>query len=185
MNIISNLLSQVCLHFGQLWPQFWHVQMVLYVTLFTVLLTVVEVPRYFFLRKGALSRCRISLGTNMKIQEHRSTIHHHQPMVSHQRQPCPFSLYLDVVLAVVTDPWSSWNVLKVTFSLPHFGHFMVCSSLYVEYSVYFPFISFRASRRRLAYCCRAVSGAARVISPTYWWSQPKKVPERMTSTVTW
>ena len=49
----------------------------------------------------------INLGKNKKIQEARSTIHHHQPIVSHQRQPCPFSWYLDLVFDVTIEPRSS------------------------------------------------------------------------------
>ena len=99
--------------------------MVLYPTSFTVVLTVVDVPLYFFFLNGEEKSRRISLGKNMKIQDIRSTIHHHQPIVSHQRQPCPCSLYFDFVLDVVTDPRDSWKVFTETFSLPHLGHVIV------------------------------------------------------------
>ena len=43
--------------------------MVLYPTSFTVVLTVVDVPLYFFFLNGEEKSRRISLGKNMKIQD--------------------------------------------------------------------------------------------------------------------
>lgn len=85
---------------SQWFPQFLHRQTDLYVTTFFVLATLVDFPVYFFLRKHFIS----SMGMNATIHSIISTIHHHQPMHSHQRIPCPFCLYFDLVFVTVVDP---------------------------------------------------------------------------------
>ena len=64
-------------------------------------------------------------GMNATHQMKRSISHHHQPMKSHQRQPCPRCVTaLVFVLVFVVLPLVSWKSCTSTFSLPHFGHVM-------------------------------------------------------------
>ena len=75
-------------------------------------------------------------GMNATHQMKRSISHHHQPMKSHQRQPCPRCVTaLVFVLVFVVLPLVSWKSCTSTFSLPHFGQVMMLPPSIVEQAI--------------------------------------------------
>ena len=75
-------------------------------------------------------------GMNATHQMKRSISHHHQPMRSHQRQPCPRCVTaLVLVLVFVVLPFVSWKSCTSTFSLPHFGQVIMLPPSIVEQAI--------------------------------------------------
>lgn len=75
-------------------------------------------------------------GMNATHQMKRSISHHHQPMKSHQRQPCPRCVTaLVFVLVFVVLPLVSWKSCTSTFSLPHFGQVMMLPPSIIEQAI--------------------------------------------------
>ena len=85
---------------------------------------VVDDPLYFL----CLPMCISARGINANIHNNRSIIHHHQPTTSHQRHPCRFSLYFDVVFSLVIVPLFSCITFTWIFVLPHFGQ-AICPAI--------------------------------------------------------